>query len=133
MKIKHSNDGECLRCKEKLMQACPIMVSWFAYIKASNPEAHISWSYRNEEEQNKMVEENKSKKTWPSSKHNTLDENGQPSSQALDIFQLLDDGGAKFSTSWYHKINDETLAAKLPITWGGNYITLRDYCHFQTI
>ena len=46
----------------------------------------VSWTWRGEEDQNRMVAENKSKVYYPNSKHNRT-VNGKPASIAIDIYR----------------------------------------------
>lgn len=131
--MKHTNDGPCVSCEAKLEKACPTMVYWFDIMKEANPTAHISWSWRGEMEQNQMFADGKSRQKWPESKHNVMDDNFNPKSEALDIFELLSDGKASFELPFYEKIAEETKEWGFPIRWGGTFKTIKDYNHFEVV
>lgn len=125
--MSHANGLLCERCASKLLQAHPIMSDWFKFVKTKFSSAHISWSFRDEKNQNEAFEKGLSKLKWPDSMHNKM------GSRALDLFELGEDGKAYFHSDWYQKINEETLNAALPIRWGGTFKTFKDMDHFEMV
>lgn len=126
----HSSDVDCPGCKTFLFQVHPQLVVWFYWLVDNHPGAHIAKGWRGEEEQNEDVAEGRSKLSWPNSKHNMLDEQGNPCSQALDIFQL-ESGKALFDKEFFKQIDDENKTAGFPIKWGGTFPHFPDYDHFE--
>lgn len=106
------------------------MSSWFKRLKSRYPNVHVSWAYRGADDQDRFFKEGKSQLRYPLSAHNaTL--YGKPCSRALDLFQIDEDGVARFSEPFYAKVNDENEAAQEPITWGGTWKSLGDKDHFE--
>lgn len=126
----HRNSQDCPRCRFKLIEAHIAMVDWFNWIKGLFPDAHVSWSFRNEKTQNLMVKTGKSRLAWPNSKHN-FSQDGQPCSKALDLFRLDDVGVAKFEKPWFEKIYRVSVENNFPIRWGGNFKSFADSDHFE--
>jgi hypothetical protein len=83
----HTNDLICLLCAEKLATADPRIAEWFLEIKKEFPHAHVSWAYRNKEDQDRFFAEGKTRAKFPRSKHN-VERDGKPYAQALDLFEL---------------------------------------------
>ncbi len=81
-------------------------------------------------DQNKCVSEGKSKAVWPTSPHNAMRDK-KPCSKALDLFQIDEDGIARWVPIFFAKLNAENLANLEPLIWGGEFKTLGDSCHFQ--
>lgn len=128
--MKHTGGNACELCAKKLLDAYPAMVSWFCWVKGLFPTAHVSWSFRGKEDQDKLFEQKKTKLRWPESKHNFTVE-GVPQSKALDLFELREDGKAYFEEGFYSKINEATKAQSLPIRWGGTFKNFKDMPHFE--
>lgn len=126
----HNSDPTCPLCAEKIAEAHPEMRAWFLDVKSRYPNAHVSWSFRCEEDQNQLVLDKKSRLSWPHSAHNQM-EDGKPCSMALDLFQIDEDGVGRWSPLWFAKLNAENENNKLPIFWGGNWKTLGDNDHFE--
>lgn len=128
----HTNEVPyCPLCSEKLAQCDSLLVDWFNWIKNLYPKVHVSWGWRNKADQDRMLEEGRTKAPWPQSRHNALDNEGRPSSQALDLFELKDDGTAQFPPELYEKIYRDTESLGLPIEWGGNFKSFKDRDHYQ--
>lgn len=129
----HTNDPICPLCELKLKDAHPILVDWFVkLIKRVHPDAHISWSYRDEVNQDQCFAEGKSKLRWPDSPHNKRDPVLlTPRSEALDLFQLDEQGQAKWPPGWFKQIADETVISGDQIFWGGHFKTIHDADHYQ--
>lgn len=130
--MKHENIERCLRCDEKLKQAHPALVSWFWWLKDIFPQVHIAWSFRGKEDQEREFQEGRSRLNWPESKHNWT-ENGQPCSKALDLFELENNGDARFDEHFYEKINEENIKEDAPIRWGGTFKHFKDLDHFELV
>lgn len=99
-------------------------------VKPMYPEAHVSWSYRNEEDQARAVEEHKSLLNYPDSAHNHTDSYGKPCARALDLFEL-EGKTACFPKPFYVAIA-KGLDPKVML-WGGHFAHLGDFDHFQLI
>jgi hypothetical protein len=128
--LHHESGQQCPLCTEKLTQAHQLMVDWFNWAKLNYPELHISWSFRNEDEQSADFMTGRSNAQWPNSKHNNM-VNGAPSALALDVFCLLPNGTASFDTTFYSELADKTDAANYAVSWGGSFLTLKDCDHFE--
>lgn len=130
--MRHEHGEVCPSCTLKISQTHPDLESWFSWIKFSHPEAHISWSYRGKEDQDRMVREGKSFLSYPASKHNSTKPDGTPQARALDLFQLIN-GKAVFDIEWYKKINEETKKSGFKLVWGGEFKKLKDFNHFEMV
>ena len=127
----HTDDPECPLCEQKLATAHKTLQSWYRRHKVRNPNSHISWAYRGKDDQEQFFKEGKTRCHFPDSPHNHLDEKSQPESLALDLFQIDEDGNARFSPKWYAKVNAENEADKEPIIWGGTFKSIGDGDHYQ--
>lgn len=107
MKLKHTDDKICPLCEEKLKSAHGTMADWFRVIKAEFPTAHISWSYRGKDDQDKAYSEGASQVKWPNSRHNKTEANGAACSEALDLFELKNDR-AVFDPVFYVAVEQYT-------------------------
>lgn len=128
-----TNAPECPLCNFKLELAHKSLRSWFHTYKAKYVSLHISDSWRGPKEQDAYFATGRSNARWPNSKHNNMVDN-KPLSLALDLFQIDDDGNARWSPQFMTKLATECQKNMDPIYWGGN-IKLRsggrDYCHFE--
>lgn len=127
----HQPGPTCPECEKKLLTAHPYLREWFRTQKAKRPDLHIAWAYRNQQEQEACVNAGSTRLHYPFSPHNatnTLD--GAPESLALDVFQISEEGVAKWSWTTYSAINKENASAGEPITWGGKF-EIVDGPHFQ--
>lgn len=128
----HQITGECHGCKDKLLGVHIALFDWFYWLKEEYPQIHISCGFRGEKEQNEVFAAGKSRLKWPRSMHNkTLDD--IPCSQAIDLFRIDEFGKAHFEEALYREIIEKTLREGYPIEWGGNFVTLKDFVHFQLI
>lgn len=128
----HHTDGEsCPLCVEKLKQAHLYLVQWFLVLKRKYPNVHVSWAWRGQRDQDHALETHASALRWPFSAHNHTMKDGSPCSMALDLFQLDEDGVARWSPTFFSKVNAENEAAGEPIQWGGKFKSFGDSCHFQ--
>lgn len=129
---KHAHGLECISCQIKLLQADPYLVNWFnSIVKIDFPDAHISWAFRGQKDQQQAFNTGKSKLPWPRSKHNFLDDLGKPRARALDLFRLLQNGRADFSVDWYLQIVRGCEERGDPIRCGARFVNFKDYCHFE--
>lgn len=128
----HHKDGpSCPLCDYKALSAHPYLRDWYQKKKASYPNLHISDAWRDKERQNMLYMEGRSQVKWPNSKHNHVNPSGSPESRALDLFQIDDDGVARFSPVFMAKLADENEKDGLPIRWGGTFRGLKDRVHFE--
>lgn len=122
---KHTQGTECEGCNERLKDAHILLQSFFSIIKDKHPSVHISWVYRDEESQKKAVELGASKLPFPKSKHNKLP------AEAIDIFQINENGKAVFDPGFCRMIFKESEQLGFKFTWGGSFKSLGDYGHFE--
>lgn len=137
MRVHDPNSGpECYGCNEKLKLVHPILRAWFWRRKAKYPNLHISWGWRDQADQDQAFEEGKSNVRFPNSKHNATGPDGKPLSLALDLFQVDEDGNARWSKAFFSRLAAENKEMREPIRWGGTF-KLRngstDSCHFELI
>lgn len=126
----HTHDPVCPSCEEKLIDAHVMLGNWFRRLKGRYQNVHISWSYRGAEDQEKAFVEGKTRAHFGQSPHNHQ-RDAKPYSLALDIFQIDEDGTARFSGVFCAKVNAENEANKEHIIWGGKFKDLGDADHFQ--
>lgn len=130
MDLHHSDGQSCPLCNDKLLSAHPYLKSWFGRVKAKYVNTHISWAFRNMAEQNQFYKDGRTRAQWPKSPHNHMI-GDMPQALALDIFQLDEDGIARFSPAFYNRLNQENEVNLEPIFWGGKFKTLGDQDHFE--
>lgn len=119
----------CPLCQKKLEGCNPFMNVLYHEMRAIEKDVHISWGWRGKNDQEQFFNEGKSKVRWPNSKHNIIDENKVPQSQAIDIFFLSSPGRARFYSDWAHIIFENLKPeTKARIRWGGEF---KDYLHFE--
>lgn len=130
---KHVNEVPCPSCDEKLLKVNNELVNWFRWVKINHPNVHIAWGWRGQLEQDAMFNAipKRSEKEWPHSKHNIEDADGKPCAEALDLFQENEHGIAFWDPAFYAKLFDESTLASYKLVWGGNFLSLRDGCHFE--
>ncbi len=122
----HTSDPVCALCALKLAQAHPDLVAWYnTQVKPTFPQSHISWSFRNQAQQEDCVSDGKSNEQWPHSPHN------QTPAMALDLFEINDQGLAVWDPSFFNDVNEMNVQRSVPINWGGSFITLHDYDHYE--
>ena len=122
----HVNEGaECPLCAEKLKDAHEELVNAFEKIKAKWPDCHISWTFRDQKDQDEFYREGKTKVKWPKSAHN------KHPSWAMDLFRLDSDNVAHFDPSYFKAISDYLIESLIPIEWAGTWTKFREYDHFQ--
>lgn len=130
---KHANGTpSCPACEDKLKEAHPDLAAWFRdSVKPKHNDAHISWSFRGKEDQEKAFVERKSKLHFPLSAHNKSDDIGNPCALALDLFELDFNGQARWSWGYFRTIAEECEQAGHPIFWGGHWEKLGDFDHYE--
>lgn len=131
--MKHVNGAPtCPSCEEKLKEAHPDIAKWFREdVKLKHGDAHISWSFRDKDNQEAAFLDGKSKLHFPLSAHNKSDDQGNACSLALDLFELDYNGQACWSWAYFRTIADEAAASNAPIFWGGHWQKLGDSDHFE--
>jgi hypothetical protein len=127
----HTHDPVCPLCEDKLFTAHDYLKGWFRSLKSRYPNVHVSWAYRGQADQEEFFKEGKTRAHYPHSAHNKTDEAGKPCSLALDLFQIDEDGVARFSPLFYAKIADESEKDGALILWGGTFKNIGDRDHFQ--
>lgn len=126
MGLHHTPDPICPLCADKLSRAHEDLVSWFMIVKAQFIDAHVSWSYRDEEAQEAAFDDGKTRLHYPNSAHNEL-----PSS-ALDLFQIIQEQ-AIWDPKFFVDLADFNSKKFPHILWGGRWKTLGDYDHFELV
>lgn len=125
--MKHINNGECPKCKDILENPVGThedLVKWFISFQKDNADAHISYSYRNKEDQELFFKRKTSNAHYGESPHN------YSPSLAIDVFRLSNTGLAEFIIDWYlTKVMPSAEASGLEL--GGKWIKLKDFPHFQ--
>ena len=130
--MKHQNGARCLRCEEKLKEANPEIVSFFYWLKPRYQKIHISWTFRDQANQDQFFMRGTSKLKWPNSPHNATDLMGKADSHAIDLF-VLDDDKALWPIETFKAIAKDVRDNKIPMIWGGDFIHLGDFDHFQMV
>lgn len=148
MTLHHTSDETCPLCIEKLKRAHLYLVQWFSVLKRKYPNIHVSRSWSDQAEQDGFYAKGRKQNPdgswaivtprevvtelrWPFSAHNHTDRSGMPQSMALDLFQLDEDGVARWVPLFFAKVNAENEKAGEPLQWGGKFKSLGDSCHFQ--
>lgn len=132
MSFHHNDDDPCPLCESKLQTAHPVLGDWFRKVKSTWHNCHISWAFRNEEAQNQAFADHLTMLRWPMSAHNNMVDN-KPVSLALDLFQIDDDGVARFSPKFYALVWGWTQRSGTKMRWGGAFKKLGDAGHFELI
>jgi hypothetical protein len=130
----HIDGPVCTGCDKKLEQCHPDLKSWFHKVKAKYINVHVSYGWRGPDEQQTLHDQGKSDVVWPDSKHNVTLLDGTPISHAIDIFQIDEDGSARFSLPFYKLVASQIDPKEDRVRWG---IVLKsgsvDGPHFQLI
>jgi hypothetical protein len=130
MSLHHTKESRCELCEEKLATAHEYLGQWFRRVKDRYPSVHVSWAWRGQADQDRFHKEGTGV-AWPKSKHNAMKDE-KPCSLALDLFEIDDNGAARFSPMFYAKLHDENTQAGEPIVWGGTFKSRRgDLDHFE--
>lgn len=130
--FKHTVEGKCPSCDEKLDTAHIYLKNWFlTEVKPFWPEAHVAWAFRNKEDQNFFFSQGKTMLKWPTSPHNCTLPDGTPCARALDLFEMNKMKIARFSPAFYVTLNAANESKGLEIHWGGKFKAFGDGDHFQ--
>lgn len=122
---KHEQGHVCEGCLERLKQGHPDIIEAYNFAKSRYHDFHVSWIYRDEENQEKARSVGASKAKFGESKHNLLP------AQAMDGFQLDESGIAIFDPIFCTKLNQELKNAGFKLKWGGEFKKLGDYGHWE--
>ena len=125
-KPTHQNLPFCDLCAVKLKDVHPELIQFVSFVRSKNNAVHVSCGVRTQAEQDKAFKEGTSKKRFPNSKHNRYP------SEAVDLFTIDLDGNARFAEHQYRLIWEMSKGA-FSITWGGLWITFKDFPHFELI
>lgn len=127
MHIVHQKgpDGRCLGCIHKLTEADSFFDTWFWSLIPESPDLHISWSFRNEADQEHAFKDGKSRLHWPDSAHNRM-VNGKPCSAAVDLFEIYNG-----QPLWRPSLMAHIAQRWTELIWGGAFKSLGDFDHFQ--
>lgn len=129
--LHHEIDVEfCPGCEEKLTCGHPNIVIYFHMIKIQFPDAHVSWVFRGQFDQDSFFDTGKTHQRWPYSKHNKMDGN-KPKSEAMDLFQINKENRAVFSPKFYYDVNSFCEKNNIPLEWSGTWKSFRELDHFQ--
>lgn len=124
---KHQDGISCPGCDDRLTEGCDVIKSIYGAVKDKYPDMHCSWVHRNESEQDSAFARGESKLKWPHSKHNKLP------SEAIDIFQIDQNGMAVFDPKFCNDVKKFLLSQGFDFKWGGDFKSLGDYGHFETV
>lgn len=132
MSFHHTSDPACPLCDFKLTQADPYLSWWYkTVVKPNFQRAHISWSYRDQENQEQCFRDGKSKLHYPHSRHNKMDENGNPKAEALDLFEIDENGIGVWHPGFFVQINSINESRAIAVEWGPKIGMPWDGDHFQ--
>ena len=124
--LHHISGPVCALCEEKLKLADPYLASWFRVsIKPQWLDAHVSWAFRDQHDQEEFYDDKRSDLHFPYSAHNKVP------SQAIDLFQIDENNQGVWNGMFFAAINDMNHKNNFPIVWGAQYKDLGDYDHFQ--
>lgn len=113
-----SSADKLATCDQRLQDVCNEAIK--------ETDFTVVYGHRTREDQNLAYQTGKSRLNWPDSKHNSTP------SMAVDL--------APYPIDWndlgrFHKLSEviKRIAAEknIPIEWGGDWKTFKDYPHFQ--
>lgn len=124
--MKHVNEAHCPSCENKLKDAHKQIIRLVKAVRKRDPSHHASCIRRGKEEQDRAFALKRSQLKYPNSKHNW------DPAEAVDLFKQLPDG-----TYWLNKddmiaIHQHLLKEGIVHDFGGNWVTFKDYAHFET-
>lgn len=130
--LRHQSGISCGLCDAKLAQVHDDLGAWFRAAKLKWQNMHISWGFRDQLAQDRAFKDGASFLVWPHSAHNYMI-GTRPCALALDIFQIDEDGIARFEylfnkTLWEWTTRDYGSKSLL---WGGHFKKLGDSGHFE--
>jgi hypothetical protein len=111
--VRHLNTPECPRCNAILKDAHPDLQAFARELRKDNPDAHVSWAFRGEAEQNAFKAKGTSNATFGNSPHNF-----KPA-LALDWFRLTHTG-AHWDRPWFEFVLAPATRA-FGLEWGGDW------------
>lgn len=120
----------CDGCETFLLNLSPVMRSFSAWIFKTYTDIHICQGFRSEADQHADFLSGKSRLDYPRSAHNNI-ANGEPSSEAIDVFILNPDGTASWPLERFKELHLDALEAKQPVYWGGLWPGFPDSDHWQ--
>lgn len=127
----------CPNCEDKLKLAHHDIADWFRNtVRPLFNDCHIAWSFRGKEDQEQCFLNGKTDLHFPLSPHNKSDDQGNPCSLALDLFQQDFHGQGVWSWGYCRDIADKTLNGPHKIEWAGHWQSIKgkklgDFDHFQ--
>ncbi len=121
--MKHSRRQPCPLCEKKLKDGHETLVKAFKAVVSAYPNAHVSWTFRSEQEQNEAHKRGASRLKWPDSKHN------KKPSLAMDLFQIRDDGVASWDLAFFKACAE--LLRPTGIKCGLDWERFKDPPHFE--
>lgn len=124
---KHTHGSDCDGCNDRLDEVHVLLQSFFYQLKDVYEDAHISHGFRDIADQNAAFASGASKLQWPNSKHNKLP------SEAIDIFQINENGKAVFDPRFCHEAYKLSIKLGFKFRWGGQFKTLGDFGHFELV
>lgn len=126
MKFSRHTDGpSCDGCNERLTQAHDSISDFYYFIKQKYHNVHCSWVYRGKEDQEKMFDEKSTFAHFGESKHNLLP------AQAIDLFQINENGAAVFDGVFCAGINKLAKLNGFDLKWGGDFKKIGDSGHWE--
>ena len=133
MSAHHQNGSFCQLCEEKILTLDPRLQPWARHFKQTFPDGHLSWGFRDEENQNRFFDEGKTRARWPNSKHNRMDGSGKPAAQAFDLFRIRPDGVPEWRAEYCMEVWTELQAVSPQglLEWAGNWTGFRELDHIQ--
>lgn len=130
MGLHHTKDMMCTLCESKIKQAHPYLALWWMAIKQRFPDCHISWTFRDKDQQELAKNDGRSRVVWPHSRHNHMKDN-RPYARAMDLFKLRDDWVASWDKDYFAQIAAFLSQNSAQIVWGGAWEKFKDAPHFE--
>lgn len=121
--MRHTNTDVCTRCEAILKDAHPDLQAFAAEVRREHPDAHVSWSYRGEKDQNAAFASGVSKARFGESPHNY-----RPA-LAIDWFRLTHTG-AEWKANWFMDVIVPAARAAGLVS-GADFPKFRDLPHVE--
>jgi len=117
--------------RKKLLECHPDLQRLVEEV-AKRTDLLVICGHRGKREQNEAFMGGKSKLSWPHSKHNSIP------SLAIDIAPLQPDGSLSWDDIKRFKemgavVLEEAEKLNLKIRWGGNFVSFKDFVHFEVL
>lgn len=122
---KHTRGDSCQGCLDRLLEGHNDIVEAYHFAKARHPDFHLSCVHRGKEDQEKAFESGASMAQFGQSKHNLMP------AEAMDGFQIDENGSAVFDPKFCRQLNVEFQEAGFKMRWGGNFKKIGDHCHWE--